>query len=90
MFSRSYKPALRRLFLAHVRNTGGAAPGPLLKLTGLQLASLGYRLCSDVGPQQTAADRVRPAVVNNRVGRINPSVQASSPEFPLARWLGFR
>jgi hypothetical protein len=44
-FASSYKPALRRLFLAHVRNTGHAAPGPLLKLSGLQLASLGYRLC---------------------------------------------
>jgi len=90
IFSRSYKPALRRLFLAHIRNTSGVVPGPLLKLTGLQLASLGYRLCGEVGSQQTAANRVRPAVVNNRAGRINPSVQASSPESPLARWLGLR
>ena len=90
VFSRSYKPALRRLFLAHIRNTSGAVPGPLLKLTGLQLASLGYRLCGEVGSQQTAANHVRPAFANNRAGRINPSVRASSPESPLARWLGLR
>jgi len=45
VFAQAYKPALRRAFLAHVRATGHMTPGPLMRLTGLQLASLGYRLC---------------------------------------------
>ncbi len=45
LFAHSYKPALRRIFLAHVRSTGYAAPGPMLRVTGRQLAALGYRLC---------------------------------------------
>lgn len=45
LFAHSYKPALRRIFLAHVRRTGYAAPGPMLRITGRQLAALGYRLC---------------------------------------------
>jgi hypothetical protein len=45
VFASAYKPSLRRIFLNHVRNTRGAVPGPLLKMSGAQLASLGYRLC---------------------------------------------
>jgi hypothetical protein len=45
VFASAYKPSLRRIFLNHVRNSHGVAPGPLLKLTGSQLAGLGYRLC---------------------------------------------
>jgi hypothetical protein len=90
MFSRAYKPALRRLFLAHVDRTKDIVPGPLMKLSGLQLASLGYRLCDDAGAPQIAADRSRSQIAHSRAGKINPSAQASSFEFSLARWLGFR
>jgi hypothetical protein len=45
VFASAYKPPLRRIFMNHVRATRGMVPGPLLKLTGVQLASLGYRLC---------------------------------------------
>ena len=45
VFARAYKPALRRLFIAHVRATAHMTPGPLMRLSGMQLASLGYRLC---------------------------------------------
>jgi hypothetical protein len=45
VFASAYKPPLRRIFLSHVRNSHGAVPGPLLKLSGAQLAGLGYRLC---------------------------------------------
>lgn len=45
VFASAYKPPLRRIFLNHVRATRGMVPGPLLKLSGAQLASLGYRLC---------------------------------------------
>jgi hypothetical protein len=90
MFSRSYKPALRSLFLAHVRKTRDTVPGPLLKLSGLQLAGLGYRLCDDGGSQQIAADRFRRQDAGNRAGKINPSAQASGSEFSLSRWLGLR
>lgn len=45
VFASSYKPPLRRIFLNHVRHSRGVAPGPLLKITGAQLANLGYRLC---------------------------------------------
>lgn len=77
MFARSYKPGLRRLFLEHVHNTGGAAPGPLLRLTGLQLASLGYRLC---GQTETAqASHSRRYVARNHFGPINPYAVGESP-----------
>jgi hypothetical protein len=45
VFASAYKPPLRRIFLNHVRNSRGMVPGPLLKISGAQLASLGYRLC---------------------------------------------
>lgn len=45
VFASAYKPPLRRIFLNHVRNSRGVVPGPLLRLTGAQLGSLGYRLC---------------------------------------------
>ncbi|MGE5368928.1 MAG: hypothetical protein ACM3PD_04930 [Chloroflexota bacterium] len=45
VFASAYKPSLRRIFLSHVRNSHGQVPGPLLRLSGMQLASLGYRLC---------------------------------------------
>ncbi|GLI93144.1 hypothetical protein [Methylocystis echinoides] len=45
VFASAYKPPLRRIFLSHVHNTRGQVPGPLLRLSGMQLASLGYRLC---------------------------------------------
>jgi hypothetical protein len=89
MFAHSYKPGLRRLFLAHVRNSGGAVPGPLMKISGQQLASLGYRLCGEEGSRQAAANQVR-RTAHNRAGRINPSAQASSSEYPFARWIGLR
>jgi hypothetical protein len=85
MFASSYKPGLRRLFLAHVRNSGGVAPGPLLKVSGAQLASMGYRLCGGEGYQQTAANRVRRTYRNNGVA-INPSAMASSPRFFPFAW----
>ncbi len=47
VFASAYKPPLRRIFLRHVRNSRGAVPGPLLKLSGAQLASLGYHLCEE-------------------------------------------
>ncbi len=47
VFASAYKPPLRRIFLNHVRHTRGMVPGPLLKLSGAQLAGLGYRLCSE-------------------------------------------
>jgi hypothetical protein len=46
IFADSYRAPLRRVFLNHVRNSHGQVPGPLLRLSGRQLASLGYRLCS--------------------------------------------
>lgn len=46
-FARSYKPALRRVFLAHVRETGWQAPGPILTISGRQLAHMGYQLCQE-------------------------------------------
>ncbi|HEY8162407.1 MAG: hypothetical protein ACR650_12240 [Methylocystis sp.] len=46
VFASAYKAPLRRIFLRHVRNTRGMVPGPLLRISGAQLASLGYRLCS--------------------------------------------
>ncbi len=79
MFARSYKPALRRLFLSHVRNTADAVPGPLLRISGAQLAGLGYRLCDDSTVQRTAAVRA-PRVLRSR---IVPAAMASSPWFPL-------
>jgi hypothetical protein len=45
VFASAYKPPLRRIFMNHVRNSRGMVPGPLLKISGAQLASLGYRLC---------------------------------------------
>ncbi len=45
VFAAHYKPALRRVFLAHVRRHGHAVPGPMLRITGRQLAAFGYRLC---------------------------------------------
>ncbi|HMK88524.1 MAG TPA: hypothetical protein VK446_02670 [Methylocystis sp.] len=74
VFASSYKPALRRLFYQHVRSTGGAAPGPLLKLTGAQLASLGYRLCGQ--GETVVASRARPAA---RFGPVEPHVMAQAP-----------
>jgi hypothetical protein len=47
VFASAYKPPLRRIFLDHVRSSRGAAPGPLLRITGAQLASFGYRLCGE-------------------------------------------
>lgn len=47
VFASAYKPSLRRIFLNHVRNSRGVVPGPLLKISGTQLASLGYRLCGE-------------------------------------------
>jgi hypothetical protein len=47
VFASAYKPPLRRIFLDHVRQSRGVAPGPLLKISGAQLASLGYRLCAE-------------------------------------------
>lgn len=70
MFARSYKPALRRVFLEHIRSTGGAAPGPLLKLTGAQLSGLGYRLCGQAETAQVAAHHHR--VARNNFGPVNP------------------
>jgi hypothetical protein len=46
-FAQSYKPPLRRVFLNHVRDTGYAAPGPLLHISGAQLARMGYNLCRE-------------------------------------------
>lgn len=77
MFAHSYKPALRRLFLDHVRNTGGAAPGPLLKLTGLQLSNLGYRLCGQTESAQVASHHHR--VARSGFGPINPYAMGESP-----------
>ncbi len=79
MFARSYKPALRRLFLQHVRNTADTVPGPLLKLSGAQLASLGYRLCDESNVLRTASTRA-PRVVRSR---IEPSAMASGRWFPF-------
>lgn len=45
VFASAYKPPLRRVFLNHVRATRGMVPGPLLRMTGAQLAAYGYRLC---------------------------------------------
>jgi len=47
VFASAYKPPLRRIFLNHVRNSRGVVPGPLLRISGAQLAGLGYRLCSE-------------------------------------------
>jgi hypothetical protein len=47
VFASAYKPTLRRIFLNHVRASAGQTPGPLLKITGAQLAGLGYRLCGE-------------------------------------------
>lgn len=47
LFASAYTPPLRKIFLRHVRNSHGRAPGPLLKITGAQLANYGYRLCSE-------------------------------------------
>ncbi|WP_424362593.1 hypothetical protein [Methylocystis parvus] len=47
VFASAYKPPLRRIFMNHVRNSRGMVPGPLLKISGAQLASLGYRLCGE-------------------------------------------
>ncbi len=47
LFASAYKPPLRRIFLRHVRNSRGMVPGPLLKISGAQMASLGYRLCDE-------------------------------------------
>lgn len=88
MFAHSYKPALRRLFLAHVRNTGGAVPGPLMKLSGAQLGSLGYRVCGEGESQQAFVGRGRRVARANGLGRIHPSAQAGSPEYPIERWFG--
>ncbi len=45
VFAAHYKPALRRVFMAHVYRNGNQAPGPMLRITGRQLAAYGYRLC---------------------------------------------
>ncbi|MGD9543592.1 MAG: hypothetical protein AB7F41_12595 [Methylocystis sp.] len=45
VFASHYKPGLRRIFMAHVRRHGHHAPGPMLRITGRQLAAYGYRLC---------------------------------------------
>lgn len=79
MFASSYKPALRRMFLAHVRNTAGMTPGPLMKVSGMQLASMGYRLCGREGYQQTAANRVRS--FRHHGGAIHPSAMAANPQY---------
>lgn len=64
----AYKPALRKLFYAHVRNGGGVSHGPYLMLSGRQLATLGYSLCRlDTLPES----KVR------RVGRHNIFFQTS-------------
>ncbi len=81
MFARHYKPALRRLFLEHVRATGGAAPGPLLRLSGAQLAGLGYRVCGAGDTAQRTPARVRQTARDNGFGRINPNTQAYSPQY---------
>ncbi|PPD41884.1 MAG: hypothetical protein CTY15_12945 [Methylocystis sp.] len=47
VFASAYKPPLRRIFLNHVRNSRGVVPGPLLRISGAQMASLGYRLCGE-------------------------------------------
>jgi hypothetical protein len=90
VFARHYKPALRRLFMAHVRNSGAAVPGPLMKVSGRQLASLGYSLCGQSDSQQMAAARTRRAdrshVARNHTGRINPSAMGSSPHYPFPGW----
>lgn len=77
MFANSYKPALRKLFYDHIRNSGGAAPGPLLRLTGLQLASLGYRLC---GQGEMVASRSSRTAAH--FGPVNPHTMASGPRYP--------
>jgi hypothetical protein len=76
MFANSYKPALRRLFLTHVNNTADMVPGPLMRLSGVQLASLGYRLCSDPSGTRVASNRVRR---NIRPAEVNPSSLAFWP-----------
>jgi hypothetical protein len=56
LFARHYKPELRKMFLDHVKNSHGAVPGPLLRLSGQQLSGLGYRLCGEGEiPTTTAA-----------------------------------
>lgn len=47
LFARHYRAPLRRVFLEHVRRSGAVAPGPMLRMSGRQLAGLGYRLCSN-------------------------------------------
>ncbi len=45
LFASAYNGPLRRVFLDHVRRSHGVVPGPLLRITGAQLAGMGYRLC---------------------------------------------
>jgi len=45
VFAAHYKPGLRQAFMAHVRRHAHQAPGPMLRITGRQLAAYGYRLC---------------------------------------------
>jgi hypothetical protein len=84
LFARSYKPALRRLFIAHVMSSGGRVPGPLMRLSGLQLASMGYRLCGEGDTRMITASRGRPARYASR--RINPAALAESPQYPFGPW----
>jgi hypothetical protein len=86
MFARSYKPELRRLFLEHVRNSHGVVPGPLLRLSGQQLAGLGYRLCGEAEVREAAASHGRRYVRNNGVGRVNPSAMGASPDYGFPGW----
>jgi hypothetical protein len=85
LFARSYRPALRRLFMAHVISSRGQVPGPLMRISGLQLASLGYRLCGE-GEQRmiTASRSARPPRYAAR--RINPAALAESPQYPFGPW----
>jgi hypothetical protein len=86
LFARSYKPTLRRLFMAHVRSSGGVVPGPLMRLSGLQLASLGYRLCGDEDTRSITASARGRAPRYAAARRINPAALASSPRFPFDPW----
>jgi len=84
MFAHSYRPALRRMFISHVMASGGAVPGPLMKISGAQLASLGYRLCGEGVTREAAVNRGQRAARYYGDRRISPSALAASPENPFA------
>jgi hypothetical protein len=74
MFARSYRPELRAAFLSHVRRTGPVGPGPLMRISGAQLAQFGYRLCGEGETREASVSRRRPFW-----RRVNPRATAESP-----------